>query len=272
MSNTADEYEAFYREFNSPLMRQIRQESYGEDIGQHSWVSAAELRADAHRLKLSQTARLLDLGSGPCGPITFLIAQSGCFGVAVELSPSAIRVGETRATALAVQDRFSGVVADLNDPLPQELGLFDAALAIDVVLHLRDRLALYRQLRQRVGTGGRILITDAGVVTGPISSDEVRRRSVHGYTQFVPTGWNEQLLADAGLRVLEVEDRTASVVRNASGRLLALKNHRDELQSRTGVASFETQVEYVSTVADLASRRALSRFMYLAEPERGNTG
>ena len=272
MSNTADEYEAFDREFDSPLMRQIRLEAYGEDIGQHSWVSAAELREDAHRLRLSQATRLLDLGSGPCGPITFLMAQSGCSGVAVELSPAAIRVGHTRATSLAVQDRFAGVVADLNDPLPQELGPFDAALAIDVVLHLQDRSALYRQLRERVAPGGRVLITDAGVVTGPISSAEVRRRSVHGYTQFVPAGWNEQRLMDAGLRVLEVEDRTASVVRNASGRLSALRNHRDELQSRSGVASFDTQVEYVSTVADLASRRALSRFMYLAEPERGNAG
>jgi hypothetical protein len=37
-------YEATYREFDSPLMRQIRREAYGEDIGQHSWVGAAELR------------------------------------------------------------------------------------------------------------------------------------------------------------------------------------------------------------------------------------
>ena len=42
----ADGYESFYREFDSPLMRQIRREAYGEDIGQHSWVGADELRGD----------------------------------------------------------------------------------------------------------------------------------------------------------------------------------------------------------------------------------
>ena len=40
----ADKYESFYREFDSPLMRKLRREAYGEDIGQHSWVSADELR------------------------------------------------------------------------------------------------------------------------------------------------------------------------------------------------------------------------------------
>ncbi len=49
----ADGYEPFYREFDSPLMRQLRREAYGEDIGQHSWVGAEELRRDIYRLNLS---------------------------------------------------------------------------------------------------------------------------------------------------------------------------------------------------------------------------
>jgi len=67
----ADRYESFYRAFDAPLMRQIRREAYGEDIGQHSWVGADELRHDARRL---------GLGSGPCGPLTFLISNFGCAG------------------------------------------------------------------------------------------------------------------------------------------------------------------------------------------------
>ena len=53
IESLADGYESFYREFDSPLMRQLRREAYGEDIGQHSWVSADELRGDIQRLKLS---------------------------------------------------------------------------------------------------------------------------------------------------------------------------------------------------------------------------
>jgi hypothetical protein len=41
-------YEVFYRDFDLPVMRQMRIEAYGEDLGQHSWVSAEELRRDIH--------------------------------------------------------------------------------------------------------------------------------------------------------------------------------------------------------------------------------
>lgn len=261
----ADQYESFYREFDTPLMRQIRLEAYGEDIGQHSWTNSEELRRDAAHLQLGPSARFLDLGSGPCGPLTFLISNFRCSGLGLELSPSAIEVGRSRAAELGVEALFAGRVADLNQPLPTGIGPFDGVLAVDVVLHLRDRLAVFREVAVLLRPGGRFLITDAGVLTGAASNQELQLRSVHGYTQFVPAGWNERLLKDAGLRLLETEDRTASVVRNANGRLAALRNHREELESLSGVASFQSQTVYLTTVADLASRRAVSRIMYLAE-------
>jgi cyclopropane fatty-acyl-phospholipid synthase-like methyltransferase len=268
----ADQYESFYREFASPLMRQLRLEAYGEDIGQHSWVGADELRRDAQRLGLSASSRLLDLGSGPCGPLTFLLSTVGCTGVGLELSPSAIQVGYLRATALGVQERFSAHATDLNDPLPFGLGAFDAVLAVDVVLHLRDRQALFREVTKLLRPGGRFLFTDAGVISGAVSNDELQRRSVHGYTQFVPIGWNERLLDTVGLRVLETENRTASVFRNANGRLAALRNHREELERLSGVASFQSQNEYLTTVAELARRGAVSRIMYLTEVRSPSAG
>ena len=261
----ADQYEAFYREFDSPLMRQLRREAYGEDIGQYSWVGADELRRDAQRLGLTPTSRLLDLGSGPCGPLTFLLATVGCAGVGLELSPAAIQVGYTRATALGVQERFSAYAADLNAPLPCGVGAFDAVLGVDVVLHLRDRQALFREVTRVLRPGGRFLFTDAGILTGAVSNDEIHRRSMHGYTQFVPVGWNERLLAAVGLGVLETEDRTASVFRTATGRLAAFRNHRVELERLSGVAFFQRQEEYLTTVAELAQRGAVSRIMYLTE-------
>ena len=261
----ADEYESFYRAFDSKLMRQIRMEAYGEDIGQHSWVSAAELRADALRLGLDKTSHVLDLGCGPCGPLTFLISQTGCRGVGFELSPSAIQVGQARAEAMQIEKRFSARVADLNEPLPIESRSVDAVLAIDVVLHLLDRSTLFNEVERILRPGGRFLFTDAGIVSGAITNDEIRLRSAHGYTQFVPMGWNEELLGGAGFRVLETEDRTESVIRNARGRLRALANHREELIRVDGDASYENQIGYVTTVASLAARHALTRFMYLGE-------
>jgi SAM-dependent methyltransferase len=261
----ADGYESFYREFDSPLMRQIRREAYGEDIGQHSWVSADEVREDIKRLKLSPASRFVDLGCGPCGPLTFILATVGCSGTGVERSPSALRVGRARAASVGIDALLSVQEADLNEPLPFEPGSFDAAMSLDVVLHLRDRSKLFHGVVRLLGRGGRFLFTDAGVVTGSVSNEEVRQRSVHGYTQFVAVGWNERLLESVGFRLIETENRTVSVLKNAGGRLAAMQAHRAELERVSSATDFERQQDYLETVVELSRRGAMSRVMYLAE-------
>jgi SAM-dependent methyltransferase len=246
-------------------MCQIRHEAYGEDVGQHSWVRADELRSDAIALKLTRTSRLLDLGCGPCGPLTFILKAIGCSGVGLELSEPALEAGRARAQALGIGQQLSTRCGDLNEPLPFADSSFDAAISLDVVLHLHDRAQLFREAARVLRPGGRLLITDAGVVTGELSSEEVRRRSIHGHTELVAPGTNETLLEAAGLHLLETEDRTASVLRNASGRLAAMRAHRRELEQSSGATECDRQEDYLEVVIELARRRALTRMMYLAE-------
>jgi cyclopropane fatty-acyl-phospholipid synthase-like methyltransferase len=261
----ADGYEAFYREFDSPLMRQLRREAYGEDIGQHSWVSGNELRGDIQRLGLTDTSHLLDLGCGPCGPLTFIIANTRCHGTGIELSPSALQVGRTRAAELGIESLVSVYEADLNGPLPFEAGSFNAIVSLDVVLHLRDRAAFFQAVAKLLAPGGRFLFTDAGVITGSVSNEDIRKRSVHGYTQFVVAGWNETLLASSGLKLLETEDRTGSVLKSATGRMTAMEAHRAELVELSGAAAVARQQDYLGTLIDLSTRKAISRVMYMVE-------
>jgi hypothetical protein len=54
---SAKGYDPLYPAFDSPLMRQLRQEAYGEDIGQHSWVTADEFRSDIGRLSFTTSSR-----------------------------------------------------------------------------------------------------------------------------------------------------------------------------------------------------------------------
>jgi len=261
----ADGYEAFYREFDAPWMREFRREAYGEDIGQHSWVGAVELRADVARLRLAPSSHLLDLGCGPAGPLAFVVATVGCAGAGVELSPSAVRAGRLRCAALGIEARLSVDEADLNEPLRFAPASFDAAMSLDVVLHLRDRLKLFLEVARLLRDGGRFLFTDAGVITCAVSNEDIRKRSVHGYTQFVAHGWNERLLESAGFRLVETEDRTESVLKNAAGRLAAMRTHRAELERLQGATDWEEQRSYLETVVELSRSRAISRIMYLAQ-------
>ena len=135
----------------------------------------------------------------------------------------------------------------------------------DVVLHLRNRLGFFREVARLLSPAGRFLFTDASVVTGSVSNEEVLKRSPHGYTQFVVEGWNEGLLASAGFELIEIEDRTMSVHRNAEGRLAAMHAHRDELERVSNTTDLDDQEEYLGTVVELSRRKAVSCVMYLTE-------
>ena len=259
------DYDPFYRDFYSPLMQQIRQEAYGEDIGQHSWVIAAELRDDASRLNLSESSRFLDLGCGPCGPLCYIVSQIGCHGTGTDLSAPALAAGRKCAISMGLEKLVSLHEANLNEPLPFATESFDAAMALDVVLHVLVRRHLFREVARILSFGRRFLFTDAGVITGSISNEEVLWRSLHGHTQFVASGFNERMLQSAGFELLETEDRTASVLTNARGRLSAITAHRAELERLQGFEDIDRQCRYLETVASLAERRAVSRIMYLAQ-------
>ena len=259
------EYDDLYKGFESPLMQQIRRQAHGEDIGQHSWVTAAELRQDVSRLGLSPASRLLDLGCGPAGPLTFVVGLVGCHGTGADVSESAVAAGRARAAALGLDRLIELRRCDLNEPLPFPGRAFDAVISLDVILHLRDRAALLREVARVLASGGRLLMTDAGVLTGAISNEEARLRSIHGYTQLVPPGFNERALEEAGFKLIQTEDRTASPLEIAAGRLSARLAHRVEIEALEGSDRFENQQRYLETVIALSRRRALSRMMYLAE-------
>ena len=258
-------YEQPYANFEAPLMRQLRKEAYGEDIGQHSWVTAAELRSDIVRLALGPSSHVLDLGCGPGGPLTFMMQASGCSGTGIDLSAAALDAASQRATALGVAARLSVRVADLNEPLPFADAGFDVVVSLDAILHARDRRGAYREVARLLVPGGAFLFTDAGVITGAISNAEVAARSVHGFTQLCPPGFNERLLAECGLQVTCQEDRTASLYSNAAGRLAARATYSAELEKLEGAEHFARQQQYLGTVVELSRRGALSRIMYLAK-------
>jgi len=258
-------YDGCYADFDSPLQQQLRREAYGQDIGQHSWVTANELEQDIPRLRLSRTSRLLDLGCGAGGPLAFIVGLVGCQGSGTDLSSKAISAGRARAKSQSLGELFTVQEADLNEPIPFASGSFHAVMCLDVILHLHDRAGLFREAVRVLTPGGRFLFTDAGVITGAVSETEIRRRAIHGHTQFVPPGYNERVLELAGVRLIERVDRTASLVNNAKGRITARLAHRAAIEAAEGNDRFESQQQYLETVLRLGERGALSRIMYLGE-------
>jgi hypothetical protein len=126
-------YDDFFKDFDSPLMRRLRLEAYGKDIGKHSWLTAEELEEDIPRLALSHTSRFLDLGCGPCGPLAFIAAQVGCHSSGTDLSAEALAAGRARAASLGLDRVITLHQTDLNGPIPFVSGSFDAVMSLDVM-------------------------------------------------------------------------------------------------------------------------------------------
>ena len=56
MSNRVDLYDSTYGNFKEQVLAEVRRETYGEDIGQNSWITAEEYDAFYGWLSLLPTA------------------------------------------------------------------------------------------------------------------------------------------------------------------------------------------------------------------------
>ena len=68
-------YAAVYSRFDSSLIQKVRSEVFEEDIGQHSWLAANELREYLNWFSLSR-ADCIDFGCGPVYPPTYLVTTA----------------------------------------------------------------------------------------------------------------------------------------------------------------------------------------------------
>jgi len=76
-----------------------------------------------------------------------------------------------------------------------------------------------------------------------------KNAAIHGHTQIVPPGFNERLLAQAGLKLLDSTTVPASLLKNATGRLAAknVSPHRTGTVGRPGRLP-SAEVQYLETV------------------------
>jgi SAM-dependent methyltransferase len=263
----ADHYSAQYGQFGAQVHAQVRRAAFGQDIGQNSWLTVAELERFSSSLELGNSSRLLDVASGSGGPALHLARETGCDVTGVELSDEAVETANQLAAETGLEARARFVRADASRPLPFGDDAFDAVLCVDAVNHLPGREAVFADWARLLRPEGRLLFTDPLTVTGPLGSDEIALRTSIGYGLLVPPGENERLLASASLSVLAVEDTTAGEADVAQRRYEARARHAQELRAVEGVETFEGRQRFFRITAQLAREHRLSRLVFLAEKQ-----
>lgn len=258
-------YDNVYADFAGDAERAVRQATYGEDLGQSSWMTAPEWLAYADQAGVSQDTEVLEVGSGSGGPAVYLADKRRCRLTGVDVNEHGVRNARALADGRGLSGRVRFETVDASRPLPFADECFDAIVSNDAMCHIANRAAVLRDWHRILRPGGRALFTDAMVVTGPISHQEIATRSSIGFYIFVPPGTNEELLRNAGFVVRAVDDVTASAAAVASRWHDARAHHRAALVSREGEANFEGLQRFLRCVHALSAEKRLSRYAYLAE-------
>src|SRR4029079_2697059 len=90
-------YDNVYTDFGSRAEAEVRRDAFGEDIGQSSWLTAAEWLRFADQVYAREQAHVLEVGSGSGGPAVYLATARGCRVTGVDVNEHGVRNGRALA-------------------------------------------------------------------------------------------------------------------------------------------------------------------------------
>ena len=263
--STATYYDAHYGNFETELYSDIRREVFGDDIGQNSWLTSSELDAFLCWLNLSSERRALDVACGSGGPALRMVASTGCSVVGIDIHDQAISIAKSITSLRQLSQRAEFYVRNAAEQLPFPDASFDAITCIDAINHFPNRSLVIAEWTRLLKPGGRLLFTDPVTMTGPLTSEEIAVRSSAGFMLFVPTGYDTDVIAQSGLRLVALRDVTANMANVADRRRAVRSSKSFSLRNIEGDETYEGQQQFLGVAARIAKEGRLSRFMYVAE-------
>jgi SAM-dependent methyltransferase len=267
VSQKVDLYDSAYGNYEADAYRLVRIETYGEDFGQTSWVTTEESSAIPQLLDLRLDSFVLELGCGSGGYALYLAEKVGCRLVGLDINAAGVRNANGLAQARGLASRAHFEQCDVSKNLPFDDKTFDAVFSNDVLCHVPGRPAVLREMFRVLKPGGRMVFSDALVVGGLLSHEEIATRSSIGFYVYSPPGENERLLEQAGFCQIRITDTTESAARIAKRWHHTRENRKAALIAAEGNLNFEGLQRFLACVHTLASERRVLRYLYSANKE-----
>lgn len=259
-----DLYAPTYGRFHEDLHTAVRRETWGEEFGQSGWTTAAEQDRFIELLGLGPGQRLLDIGCGSGGPLLRIAERTGVTACGIDVHKDGIATAKRQAADRGLGDLVTFEVCDATGPLRFEDASFDAVLSVDAISHMPDRIGVLTKWARVIKPGGKLLFTNASVVTREATHEELAIRGGFGLQIYVAPGVDEQAIEAAGLSPIVVEDTTDQTA-NVARRWHDARAKREEgLRQAEGDEAFEKLQGFLAVASDLARERRLCRFLYVA--------
>ncbi|MGA8074583.1 MAG: methyltransferase domain-containing protein [Candidatus Acidiferrales bacterium] len=259
-----DLYNNTYGNSGDETYRQVRLETYGQDFGQTSWTTLEEFHEIASALELSRESHALEIGSGAGGCAIHFAQTVGCRVTGLDVNREAAQSAAALAESKALCNQVNFLQHDVSNGLPFESGTLDAIYSNDAFCHIPDRLSFLRECLRVLKPRARIIFSDALVITGALTNEEIAARTSIGHFLIVPQGENERLLKEAGFQILRGDDTTPNAAAIAKRWHDARARRKIALVGIEGESNFSGLQRFLLCVHALTSEKRLSRFLYLA--------
>jgi ubiquinone/menaquinone biosynthesis C-methylase UbiE len=263
MTNQVDLYKTQYGHDREQIYSEIREATYGQDLGQSSWITLEEALRFLEWLDLNPGSRVLEIACGAGGISCLIGEQFGAKVHGVDLSAEAVNAASARSDRQGLAGKVLFSVRDASQALDFPNESFDAVFCNDSINHLPGRERVLKEWWRILKPNGRALFTDPIIVTGFLSNDEIRTRSSIGFYIFTPKGENEHLLESTGFRIMLVEDVTGQVEQISKRWYETRQLRKEGLLKFEEPDQFDALQDFLTTVHKLAAEKRLSRFAYL---------
>jgi SAM-dependent methyltransferase len=185
----------------------------------------------------------------------------------IDVNENGIRNARSLAQAEGLTSQVSFELADAGQKLLFADNSFDAVFSNDAMCHIPHRLQVLEEWHRVLKPGGHMLFTDALIVTGLLSNEEIATRSSIGNYFFLPPGENERLIEEAGFHLLSGVNLTGAVAAISGRWLHAREQKSQELLALEGETNYFGLQRFLATIHVLAQEERLSRYLYVASKQ-----
>ena len=101
LTQRVDLFDSTYGHFTQDVLAAIRRETFGQDIGQNSWLTVEEYDRFIAWLRLEPEQHVLEVASGSGGPALYLADRASCHVTGIDSNRARRRRGDARGVRLA---------------------------------------------------------------------------------------------------------------------------------------------------------------------------